>query len=56
MFEENYEVAVDLEEVNRFVNKELAAILLENTSFENAAFVLQATINLLEEAQAMSED
>ena len=56
MFEENMEISVDLEEVNRFVNEELAAILLENTSFENAAFVLQATINLLKEAQAMSED
>ena len=54
MFEN--EIMIDLEEVNRFVNEELAAILLENTSFENAAFVLQATINLLEEAQSMSED
>ena len=54
MFEN--EIMIDLEEVERFISEELAAILLENTSFENAAFVLQAAINLLEEAQNAPEE
>lgn len=54
MFEN--EIMINLEEVERFIREELAAILLENTSFENAAFVLQAAINLLEEAQNTIEE
>lgn len=52
MFEENMEINVDLDLVGEFISNDLAAILLENTTFENAAFCLQAAINLLEEAKA----
>lgn len=56
MFEENMEINVDLEEVERFIEEDLVAILLENTSLENTAFVLQAAVNLLEEAKASTEE
>lgn len=56
MFEENMEINVDLNEVERFIEEELVAVLLENTSFENTAFVLQAAVNLLEEAKGMNEE
>lgn len=54
MFEN--EILIDIEKVEAFINEDLAAILLENTSFENAAFVLQAAINLLEEAKNSPEE
>ncbi|MBR2506733.1 MAG: hypothetical protein IKB70_07445 [Bacilli bacterium] len=56
MFEENMEINVDLDEVERFIEEELVAVLLENTSFENTAFILQAAVNLLEEAKGMNEE
>lgn len=56
MFEENMEISVDLDEVERFIEEELVAVLLENTSFENTAFILQAAVNLLEEAKGMTEE
>lgn len=56
MFEENMEINVDLDEVERFIEEELVAVLLENTSFENTAFILQAAVNLLEEAKGMTEE
>lgn len=54
MFEN--EILIDLEEVERFITEELPGILLENTSFGNAAFVLQAAVNLLEEAKEAPEE
>lgn len=56
MLEENMEINVDLDEVERFIEEELVAVLLENTSFENTAFILQAAVNLLEEAKGMNEE
>ena len=56
MLEENMEISVDLDEVERFIEEELVAVLLENTSFENTAFILQAAVNLLEEAKDITEE
>lgn len=56
MLEENMEISVDLDEVERFIEEELVAVLLENTSFENTAFILQAAVNLLEEAKGITEE
>ena len=56
MFEENMEIEVDLAEVKRFVEEDLVAILLENTSFENTAFVVQAVVNLIEEAENINSE
>ena len=56
MFEENMEIEVDLAEVKRFVEEDLVAILLENTSFENTAFVVQAVVNLIEEAENITSE
>lgn len=56
MLEENMEIRVDLDEVERFIEEELVAVLLENTSFENTAFILQAAVNLLEEAKGITKE
>ena len=56
MLEENMEISVDLDEVERFIEEELVAVLLENTSFENTAFILQAAVNLLEEAKGITKE
>ena len=56
MLEENMEISIDLDEVERFIEEELVAVLLENTSFENTAFILQAAVNLLEEAKGITEE
>lgn len=50
-------IEVNLEDVEKFINEKLPKLLLENTvEFTTAAFVLQAALSALEEAQSSLEN
>lgn len=53
----NEYITVDLEDVEEFINTKLAKLLIDNTTdFNTAAFVLQAAVSALEEAQSSLEN
>ena len=50
-------IEVNLEDVEKFINEKLPKLLLENTTdFSTAAFILQAAVSALEEAQSSLEN
>lgn len=50
-------IEVNLEDVEEFINEKLPSLLLENTTdFSTAAFILQAAVSALEEAQSSLEN